>query len=109
MAATDTQRRQKQKSCGKRWFLCGPCQGYYNEDQLPLRTVTRVETGSNTFTVILRVVGGDEKESLKSETEIWDSDPRKTTLARAGSIHKRQTRPLVREGAPENKTVTVKE
>jgi hypothetical protein len=29
---------------------------------------TRVEAGSNTFTVTLRVVGGDEKESLKSET-----------------------------------------
>jgi hypothetical protein len=29
---------------------------------------TRVEAVSNTFTVTLRVVGGDEKESLKSET-----------------------------------------
>jgi hypothetical protein len=28
-----------------------------------------------------------------------DSDPRKTTLARASCIYKRQTRPLVREGA----------
>jgi hypothetical protein len=27
-----------------------------------------VEAGSNTSTVTLRVVGGDEKESLKSET-----------------------------------------
>jgi hypothetical protein len=30
---------------------------------------SRVEEGSNTSTVALRVVGGDEKESLKSETE----------------------------------------
>jgi hypothetical protein len=30
-----------------------------------------------------------------------DSDPRKTALARTSSIHKRQTRPLVREGAPQ--------
>jgi hypothetical protein len=30
--------------------------------------VTRVEAGSNTSTVTLRVVGGDEKESLESET-----------------------------------------
>jgi hypothetical protein len=30
--------------------------------------VTRVEAGSNTSTVTLRVVGGDEKGSLKSET-----------------------------------------
>jgi hypothetical protein len=33
-----------------------------------LTLTTRVEAGSNTFTVILRVVGGDEKGSLKSET-----------------------------------------
>jgi hypothetical protein len=29
---------------------------------------TRVETGSNTSTVTLRVVGGDEKGSLETET-----------------------------------------
>jgi hypothetical protein len=29
---------------------------------------TRVEAGSNTSTVTLRVVGGDEKGSLESET-----------------------------------------
>jgi hypothetical protein len=29
---------------------------------------TRVEAGSNTSTVTLRVLGGDEKGSLKSET-----------------------------------------
>jgi hypothetical protein len=32
-----------------------------------IRTVIRVEAGSNTSTVTLRVVGGDEKGSLKSE------------------------------------------
>jgi hypothetical protein len=32
------------------------------------QTDTRVEAGSNTSTVTLRVVGGDEKGSLKSET-----------------------------------------
>jgi hypothetical protein len=30
--------------------------------------ISRVEAGSNTFTVALRDVGGDKKESLKSET-----------------------------------------
>jgi hypothetical protein len=30
-------------------------------------------------------------------------------LARASSIYKRHTRPIVREGAHKNKTVTVKE
>jgi hypothetical protein len=70
---------------------------------------TRLEAGSN---VILRVVRGDEKGSLKSETvkKWWrvprDSDPRKTALAKANSIYKRQTHPLVREGSPRNKTVT---
>jgi hypothetical protein len=40
------------------------------------------------------------------DSTIWsrvsrDSDPRKTALATASSIYKRQTRPLVREGAPQ--------
>jgi hypothetical protein len=40
------------------------------------------------------------------DSKIWsrvpsDSDPRKTTLARASSIYKRQTRTLAREGAPQ--------
>jgi hypothetical protein len=65
-----------------------------------------VEAGSNTFTVTLRVVGGDEKGSLKLETVKYGPspkglDPRQTALARASSIYKRQTRPLVREGAPQ--------
>jgi hypothetical protein len=54
--------------------------------------------GSNTFTVTLRVVGGDEKGSLESETVKY---PIKTTLARASSIYKRHTRPLTREGSPQ--------
>jgi hypothetical protein len=47
----------------------------------------------------------------KGKSQIWDSkiwsrvtrdsDLRKTALARASSIYKRQTRPLVREGAPQ--------
>jgi hypothetical protein len=36
--------------------------GLYNEDQLP-----SCGGGSNTSTVTLRVVGGDEKGSLKTE------------------------------------------
>jgi hypothetical protein len=60
---------------------------------------TRVEAGSNTSTVTLRVVRGDEKGSLKSEKVKYVA--RMTVLARTGSIYKRQTRPLVREGAPQ--------
>jgi hypothetical protein len=63
---------------------------------------TRVEAGSNTSTVTLRVVGGDKKGSLKSETI-------KYGLARTSIIYKTLTRPLAREGAPENYTETVKE
>jgi hypothetical protein len=47
----------------------------------------------------------------RGKSQIWDSkmwsrvprdsDPRKTALARTSSIYKRQTRPVVREGAPE--------
>jgi hypothetical protein len=40
----------------------------YSDRQLPLENRTRVEVGSNTSTVTLRVVGGDGKGSLKSET-----------------------------------------
>jgi hypothetical protein len=35
---------------------------------------TRVEAGTNTSTVTLRVVGGDEKGSLKSETVKYDRE-----------------------------------
>jgi hypothetical protein len=51
-----------------------------------------------------------DKRSLKSETVKYgresqgDSDPRMTALARARSNCKRQTRPLVREGAPYQQT-----
>jgi hypothetical protein len=40
----------------------------YKQDSLNQRFTTRVEAGSNTSTVTLRVLGGNEKESLKSET-----------------------------------------
>jgi hypothetical protein len=47
-----------------------------------------------------------KRKSQIWDSKIWsrvprDSDQRKTTLARASSIYKRQTRPLVREGAPQ--------
>jgi hypothetical protein len=41
--------------------------------------VTRVEAGSNTSTVTLRIVGGDEKESLKSETVKYGRKSQGTT------------------------------
>jgi hypothetical protein len=40
--------------------------------------VTRVEAGSNTSTVTLRVVVGDEKRTLKFETVEYDHESRGT-------------------------------
>jgi hypothetical protein len=40
----------------------------FSENESESRGDTRVEAGSNTSTVTLRVVGGDEKGRLKSET-----------------------------------------
>jgi hypothetical protein len=63
------------------------------------------EARSNTSTVSLRVIAGNEKGSLISETAKYghrvprDSDQRMTALARA--------RPLVRESAHHNKRATV--
>jgi hypothetical protein len=41
---------------------------FYKQGARSVPVRTRVKAGSNTSTVILRVVGGDEKGSLKSET-----------------------------------------
>jgi hypothetical protein len=55
---------------GRDSFLCGPCQGYITPvtNIRRRRWETRVEAGSNTSIVTLRVVGGDEKGSLRTET-----------------------------------------
>jgi hypothetical protein len=64
---------------------------------------TRVEAGSNTSSVTLRVVGGDEKRSLKSEAvkygyESQGTRTRERLRWRGPTAY---TRPLVREGAPQ--------
>jgi hypothetical protein len=73
--------------------------------------VTHVEAGSNTSTVTLRVVGGDEKGSLKSETVKYDRESQGTRtperLRWRGPEQK--TRSFSRHrGCPTKKTVTVK-
>jgi hypothetical protein len=50
----------------KGYFLCSVLRGY-KEDNLGDPVQARVEAGSNTSTVTLRVVRGDEMRSLKSE------------------------------------------
>jgi hypothetical protein len=61
-AATDTQ--ETIEVLLETVFSTRPVQGGYKEDNWG----ARVEAGSNTSTVTLRVVGTDEKGSLKSET-----------------------------------------
>jgi hypothetical protein len=53
---------------GKMCFLCGPCLGVILKTTGATQTDSCVEAGSNTSTVTMRVVGGDENGSLKSET-----------------------------------------
>jgi hypothetical protein len=73
-----------------------------------MKIVSRVEAGSNTSTIALRVVGGDGKGSLEYETvKYGHSDQKMTTLARVTSKRKRQTRPLIREKLHTNKPATV--
>jgi hypothetical protein len=48
---------------------------------------------------------GQNKSQIR-DSKIWsrvprDSNPRKTALGRPSSIYKRQTHPLVKEGAPQ--------
>jgi hypothetical protein len=72
----------------------------YNESN------TRVEAGSNTSTVNLRVVGDDEKGSLKSETVKYGHECQGTRTRE----RLRRSSPAASERAPQKKkTVTVKE
>jgi hypothetical protein len=77
--------------------------------------VTRVEAGSNTSTVTLQVVGGDEKGSLKTETvkygrEIQGTQTRERLRWRGPATYTKDIPVLSSERAPhKNKTVTVKQ
>jgi hypothetical protein len=66
--AFPSQHKKKQRNCSTWWLLSRP-RGSYK------RQCIRVEAGSNTSTVTLRVVGGDEKGSLESETVIYGHEP----------------------------------
>jgi hypothetical protein len=63
--------------------------------------ITRVEAESNTSTVTLRVVGGDEKGSLKSETVEYGRKSLGTTTekdcAGKGQRHIQKTDPSSRQ------------
>jgi hypothetical protein len=74
-----------------------------------------VEVGSNTSTVTLRVVGGDEKISLKSETVKYGRESQDTQtqerLRWQGPAAYTKDRPVLSlERAPQkNKAVTIKQ
>jgi hypothetical protein len=76
--------------------------------------MTRVEAGSNTSTVTLRVVGGDEKGSLKSETVKYGcksqgSRTRERLRWRGSAAHTKDRPVLSSERAPHGiKNVTVR-
>jgi hypothetical protein len=79
-------------------------------------SVTRVEAGFNTSTVTLPVVGGDEKESLKSETVKYDRESQWTRtreiLRWQGPSAYTKYRPVVllsERASYKYKTVAVKE
>jgi hypothetical protein len=104
-------RQRKNISIIEETFSMLPVPRFYKQGKLARqRKHNRVEAGLNKSTVNLRVVGGDEKENLKSVTVKYGySDPRKTALARASSIYK--SRPVLSsEREPQgNKTLTVKQ
>jgi hypothetical protein len=76
--------------------------------------ITRVEAGSNTSTVSLRVVGGEEKGSLKSETEKYGHESQGTRTQgrlrwRGPAAYKKDIPVLSSERElQKNKNVTVK-
>jgi hypothetical protein len=88
---------------------------YYKQGTRLELSSTRVEASLNTSTVTLRVVGGDEKESLKSETLKYDHESQETRtrkrLRSRGPAAYTKERPVPSSGkAPQkNKPVTVKE
>jgi hypothetical protein len=84
-------------SVGAAWRL-------YNE----ISGNTRVEAGSNTSTVTLRVVGGDEKGSLKSERVKYGHECQETRTekdyAGEGQQHIQKTDPSSRQRGRHRKT-----
>jgi hypothetical protein len=81
----------------------------------PVSSQNRVEVGSNTFIVTLRVVGGDEKGCLESETvkyglESQGTRTRKRLRCQEPAAYTKDRPVLSSERAPHrNKTVTVKQ
>jgi hypothetical protein len=74
------------------------------------KTVPRVEAGSNTSTVTLRVVGGDEKGNLESETVKYGHESYGTLRWRGPAAIVNDRPVLSSERAPQiNKPATVRQ
>jgi hypothetical protein len=95
------------------WVFCAVGAEAINSTLVIFQTVTRVEAGSNTSTMTLRVVGGDEKGSLKTETVKYGRGIQGTRtwerLGWRGPAAYTKDRPVLSsERAPhKNKTVTI--
>jgi hypothetical protein len=72
---------------------------------LTVLTITRVEAGSNTSTVTLRVVGGDEKGSLESETVKYGHESYGTRTQNDSADEVQQQLQTTDEGAPNQQTL----
>jgi hypothetical protein len=85
-----------------------PCQRVINPTNLEVSSSPRVEAGSNTSTVTLRVVGGDEKGSLKTETVKYSPRPKglgpDKDCAGKGQQHIQKTDPSSRQSGRPTET-----
>jgi hypothetical protein len=71
-----------------------PVPRYYKQSKLARRRKpNRVEAGLNTSTVTLRVVGGDEMGSLKSDTVKYGRKSQGTRTRERGQQHIQKTDP----------------
>jgi hypothetical protein len=95
-------------------FSTRSVQGGYKEEFGREYSDTRVEAGSNTSTVTLRVVGGDEKGSFKSETvkygrKFQGTRTRERLRWQGPAAHTNDRPVLLSERAPHGiKNITVK-
>jgi hypothetical protein len=88
-------------------FLCSQCKGYITRITLAERVSSPCGGGVD----YLHRSPVSHRRQRKGKSRMWDSkiwsqvprdlDPRKTTMVRTSSIYKRQTCPLIREGAPQ--------
>jgi hypothetical protein len=83
--------RGREKNAGLRWWPdTGTDWQTDRRRKITLNFIaTCMELGYNTFTLALRVVGGDKRQpSLKSESVIWFQVPRDLEPRATGKAHK---------------------